>query len=67
MDFRKIARYVVNIASLIVGVLALPQLGALVPEAYLPAIAGVVATINMVLSLIRSMSAGETVLGGYKL
>ena len=58
MDIRKVTRWVVNIVSLVVAVAALPELGAVVPATALPAIAGIVAAINMILSVIRSLSAG---------
>lgn len=65
-DIRKIIRWVVNIASLCVAVVTLPQFGSLVPEAWLPAIGSAVAAINMILSWIRSVGAGEPALKSFQ-
>ncbi len=59
MDFRKIARYAVNILALVAAVLVLPQFGTLVPVEWLPEIASIVAVVNVILSLIRQIGAGE--------
>jgi hypothetical protein len=65
MDIRKVIRWVVNIGSLVVGVLALPEFGAVVPEAWLPGIGSAVAVVNVVLSWIRSVGAGEPILKSF--
>lgn len=64
-DIRKIIRWVVNIASLLIAVVALPQFGSLVPEAWLPAIASGVAVVNVILSWMRSVGAGEPILKSF--
>ena len=61
-DFRKIARWTINIGSLLVAVLTLPTFGALVPEAWLPAIGSIVAIVNLILSTIRKFTSGEALL-----
>jgi hypothetical protein len=65
IDFRKVARYVLNIVAVIVGALTLPSLGAVVPEAWLPAIGTVVGVLNMILSVVRSVGAGEPLLKSF--
>ena len=59
IDLRKVLRYVVNLLALVAAVLVLPAFGALVPVSWLPQIAGIVAVINVVLSFIRQIGAGE--------
>jgi hypothetical protein len=66
MDIRKVIRWVVNIGSLIVAALTLPQLGATVPETWLPVIGSIVAIVNLVLSTIRSLGVGVGVLTSEK-
>jgi hypothetical protein len=46
-------RTIVNIAALVAAVLVLPELGAVVPDSWLPAIGSVVAGLNVVLSWLR--------------
>ena len=50
------ARYVVNALALIVAVLTLPELGAVVPAGWLPALAAIVAIANTVLSRLRKVA-----------
>ena len=59
MDFRKIIRYVVNILTFAAAVLVLPSFGALVPVDWMPGIISVTSVINVILSLIRQIGAGE--------
>lgn len=58
-DARKVARYVVNILALAAAVFIMPEFGALVPADWLPEIASITAVINVILSLIRQIGAGE--------
>lgn len=53
--FRHYARYVVNALALGAAVLALPELGAVVPAAWLPGIISVTVGINTVLSWLRGV------------
>jgi hypothetical protein len=59
MDFRKFARLAVNILALVAAVLALPQLGAIMPADALPLLASVAAMVNMALSAVRWVAEGK--------
>lgn len=59
IDLRKLFRYVINFGALFVAILTLPAFGAVVPEAWIPSIASVVAIVNTILSFIRQIGAGE--------
>ena len=61
-DFRKILRWVVNIATLVAAVITLPAFGAFVPVAWMPQIASAAAAINLVLTWMRNNQSGEGIL-----
>ena len=61
-DLRKLARWVINIAALVVAVTTLPEFGSLVPTAWLPEIASATAILNLILTWIRQVQTGEGLL-----
>ena len=55
-DIRRIVRWVVNILSLVVAVLALPELVAILPPSALAAVAVAMPILNMLLSWLRPLA-----------
>lgn len=58
MGLRHYLRYVVNGLALGVAVLALPELGAVVPVEWVPIVAASAAVLNQFLSLLRVLVKG---------
>ena len=52
-SIRHYTRYVVNGLALAVAVMTLPELGAIIPSAWLPGIVSTAAIINTILSWVR--------------
>ena len=65
LSFRKILRWTVNILALVVAALTLPELGEIVPVAWLPTIGAITSIANLILSWIRSVSGGEPILKSF--
>ncbi len=64
IDIRKVVRWVVNIGGLVVAVYALPEFQNGVPAEVVAAVGSAVGVINLLLSVIRSLGAGEPLLRG---
>jgi hypothetical protein len=58
-DVRRVFRWVVNIVSLVLAILALPEFVALLPEETLIVIATVVPVVNGILSWLRPLVGTE--------
>jgi hypothetical protein len=56
-QIRHVLRYVVNLAAFVVALLAMPEFGQVVPADWLPVIASVAATLNVVLTILRRLLA----------
>lgn len=59
MDFRRALRWIVNILSIVVAVLAIPELVAVLPAGVLAIVATVTPAINMILSWLRPLVPPE--------
>jgi len=55
-NIRHYARYAVNIVALLLALLTSPELGALVPAAWLPQIVAAAAVLNTLLSQLRRIA-----------
>lgn len=64
VNIRKVLRWVVNIGGLVVAVYALPEFQNGVPPEVVAVVGSFVGVINLILSVIRSMTSGEGVLKG---
>lgn len=53
MSYRQIARLTINIIALVLGILALPEFGKVVPVEWLAVIAPIVAALNQLLSYLK--------------